>query len=389
MKPIVIIGGGVVGSSAAYHLAMSGAAADTVVIEPDPTYEFAATPRSTGGVRIQFSLPELIEMSLYGHEIYAGFDTLMSVDGEPGVLDLKRRGYLYFAQGKQDTERFEQAANIQTLTGANIVLLDAAEVSRRWPCIETSDVDIASFSPDDAIIDPYAAVVGIRKKAVSLGIEYLKDRVVDFERAEKEVNAVRLESGARIECDIVINAANCWAPELCDKVGMSVPVAPMRRMTFYFDCREPIEDLPLLRHVSVGGGFRPEGAGYITGESRYDEPRGFNWEVDYTLFDELIWPRLAWRVKAFEAVKVQRGWSCHYDQNELDANMIIGAWPGKLENFFVACGLSGHGLQHAPAIGRALKELIIDGGYQTIDMSRFGYQRVLDNKPIDDGSIMS
>ena len=131
----------------------------------------------------------------------------------------------------------------------------------------------------------------------------------------------------------------------------------------------------------MGGGFRPEGVGYIAGESRYDEPRGFNWDVDCTLFDEHIWPKLALRLKAFEAVKMRRGWSCHYDQNDLDANLIIGPWPGRLENYLIACGLSGHGLQHAPAIGRALKELIVDGGYQSIDLSRFGYQRVLDNQP--------
>lgn len=389
MKPIVIIGGGVVGSATAYHLAISGAAADTVVIEPDPTYELAATPRSTGGVRIQFSLPELIQMSLYGHEVYGSFSSLMSVNGQPGVMDLTRRGYLYLGQGAEDVTRFEMTSRMQSDAGANIVLLDAEEVRSRWPSIEVEDVDVGSFSPDDAIIDPYAALMGIRKKARSLGVKYVQDRVVDFDCTGTQVTAVCLESGNRISCETVVNAANCWAPELCEKLGMKLPVAPMRRMTFYFDCRNDVEDLPLIRHVSLGGGFRPEGKGFITGESRYDEPRGFNWSVDYTLFDELIWPKLAQRVKAFEAVKMQRGWSCHYDQNDLDANMIIGSWTGRLENYFVACGLSGHGLQHAPAIGRALKELILDGRYQTIDLSRFGFQRVLDNQPIEDISIKS
>ena len=188
MKPIVIIGGGVVGSATAYHLAMSGAAGDTVVIEPDPTYEWAATPRSTGGVRIQFSLPELIHMSLYGHEVYGSFATLMAVNEEPGVMDLNRRGYLYLGQGAEDVERFEIASRMQTAAGANIALLDADEVRARWPSVEVEDVDVASFSPDDAIIDPYAAVVGIRKKALSLGVEYRQDRVVDFAREAKRVN---------------------------------------------------------------------------------------------------------------------------------------------------------------------------------------------------------
>ena len=313
----MIIGGGVVGSCAAYHLAIAGAASDTVVVEPDPTYEWAATPRSTGGVRIQFSLPELIRMSLYGHEVYGSFATLMAVDGEPGVLDLRRRGYLYLGKGRGASERFEFTSGVQAAEGANIRLLSAQEVKSRWPSIETHDVDIASFSPDDAIVDPYAAVVGIRKKAISLGVEYIQDRVVNLERRGNRVSTVDLESGRKLDCEAVVNAANCWAPEVCAMVGMKVPVAPMRRMTFYFECRSEIEDLPLVRHISTGVTFRAEGAGYITGETRYGEPRGFNWEVDHSLFDDVIWPLLAVRVSAFEAVKMQRGWSCHYDQNRL------------------------------------------------------------------------
>jgi glycine/D-amino acid oxidase-like deaminating enzyme len=389
MTGIVIIGGGVIGSSAAYHLALAGAAADTVVVEPDPTYEHAATPRSVGGVRVQFSLPECIQMSQYGHEVYGAFDDLMTVDGDAPSLSLIRRGYLYMGGGPLDVRRLNQAAAIQREHGANIELLDADEIRTRWPSIETHDVDVGSFSPGDAIIDPHGALMGFRKKASSLGVEYLKDRVVGLDTAARRVNEVVLESGRRLHPDVVINAANCWAPDICAMVGMKIPVAPMRRMCFYYDCQTAIEDLPLMRHVSAGDGFRPEGSGYLTGISRYDEPRGFNWAVDYELFDDVLWPGLALRIKAFEAVKLQRAWSCHYDQNSLDANMILDSWPGKLDNFYIACGLSGHGLQHAPAIGRALKELILDGEFQTLDLSRFGYQRVVENCPIEDISVLS
>jgi glycine/D-amino acid oxidase-like deaminating enzyme len=163
---------------------------------------------------------------------------------------------------------------------------------------------------------------------------------------------------------------------------MKVPVAPMRRMNFWFDCRTSLEPLPLVRHANTASGFRPEGTGYLTGYTNYEEPRGFNWEVDYRVFDVIIWPMLAARVEPFAAIKLQRGWACHYDQNSLDANHIIGNWPDHLDNFWIALGLSGHGLQHAPAIGRALTELIVEGRYQTLDLGRFGYQRVLDGKPL-------
>ena len=135
------------------------------------------------------------------------------------------------------------------------------------------------------------------RKAASLGVRYLRDRVVDFEVAGKRVAAVRLESGERLAADSVINAANCWGPELCERLGMKVPVYPMRRLTFYFEIREKLEPMPLTRHISKNVSFRPQGAGYISGNTRYDEPLGFNWDVDYDYFDEAIWPSLAERCR--------------------------------------------------------------------------------------------
>jgi FAD-dependent oxidoreductase domain-containing protein 1 len=127
-------------------------------------------------------------------------------------------------------------------------------------------------------MDPHSVLMGFRRKAASLGIRYLKDRVVDFDVAGKYVAAVRLESGERLAVESVVNAANCWGPELCNKLGMKVPVAPMRRLTFYFEIREKLERMPLTRHISRNVSFRPQGTGYISGNTRYDEPPGFNWE---------------------------------------------------------------------------------------------------------------
>jgi glycine/D-amino acid oxidase-like deaminating enzyme len=217
-----------------------------------------------------------------------------------------------------------------------------------------------------------------------LGIRYLKDRVVDFEVAGKQVTAVRLESGDRLATESVVNAANCWGPELCEKLGMKLPVYPMHRLTFYFEIREKLEMMPLTRHISRNVSFRPQGAGYISGNTRYDVPPGFNWEIDYTYFDEAIWPGLAERVPAFEALKVMGAWAGHYDQNSFDNNAILGSWTGGLENFHIALGFSGHGLMQAPAVGRGLSELLLHGRYQTLDLSRLGYQRIRDGTPLHD-----
>ncbi|MBI4183535.1 MAG: FAD-binding oxidoreductase [Proteobacteria bacterium] len=377
---VVLVGGGIMGSSAAYHLAVAGHAAETCVVEPDPTYEFAATPRATGTVRQIFSEPENIRMSQYGREVYGNFAALMAVDGDAPDVNFRKGGYSFLVRGKEAVRVIEANWRTQTGLGANALLLDGKGYGARFPSINVRDVDAAVYSPDDGWIDPYAALMGFRRKAARLGVKYLKDRVVGLEANGRRVRRVVLESGARIEAGRVVNVANCWAPAICAMVGMRVPVEPMRRQTFYFECRAEIEPLGVTRELS-GLSFRPEGRGYIGGLTRR-EPAGFNWSVEPEWFESDIWPKLANRVPKFEAIKLGRAWSGHYDENRFDGNVIIGPWTGGLENFYVACGFSGHGLQHGPAIGRALKELLLDGGYRTIDLSRFSYKRILDNRPV-------
>jgi glycine/D-amino acid oxidase-like deaminating enzyme len=384
MAKIVIIGGGVIGSSTAYHLAVAGHAADVVVIEPDPTYEFAASPRATGGIRQLFTVPENIRMAQYGHEIYGQFETLMAVDGDPAPINFQRKGYLWLGSGKADVDALMANWRVQTAHDARIELLDRKGVKHRFPSMRVDDIDIAAYSPDDGYMDPYSVLMGFRRKAVSLGVKYLKDRIVDFEVSGKRVVAATLESGERLAADMFVNAANCWGPELCDKLGMKVPVYPMHRLTFYFEIRETLEALPLTRHISKNVSFRPQGAGYITGNTKYDEPPGFNWDIDYNYFDEAIWPGLAERVPAFETLKVSGAWAGHYDQNSFDNNAILGPWSGVLDNFHIALGFSGHGLMQSPAVGRGLSELLLYGSYRTLDLSRMGYQRILNNTPLRD-----
>ena len=381
MVDIVIVGGGVIGSSTAYHLAEAGRAGEVVVIEPDPTYEWAATPRSSGGVRQLYSVEENILMGQYGLEVYSQFAERMAVGGEPAHIDFRRQGYLFMASGAEEVDILHADWGTQTSLGARVDFLDGAGVKRRFPSIRADDVDAAAHSADDGWIDPYSALMGYRRKAQSLGIRYLRDRVVEIEADLKQVRRVVLESGEQLKADILVNAAGAWAPEVCAMVGMQVPIEAMKRMTFYFEVREELEPMPLTKDFT-GLSFRPEGSGYISGLTNYAQPAGFDFEVDHAWFDDIVWPGLARRVQAFEALKAGRSWAGHYAQNRLDGNVIIGPWTGGLENFYVAIGFSGHGLQQAPAIGRAMKELLLDGGYKTLDLSRLSYQRVLDNAPL-------
>jgi glycine/D-amino acid oxidase-like deaminating enzyme len=384
---IAIIGGGINGSSIAYHLALSGRAGKVVVIEPDPTYERAATPRSTGGVRRMFSIPECIAMSEYGHHIYGNFDTLMAIGDEaPGSINFRRQGYMWLGTGAAHVNQLIENWKIHAANGVRVEILDRNGVKKRFPSLSVDDVDAAIYSPDDGFLDPYSALIGTRKKAASLGAEYIKDRVVDFQVSGRRITGLVMGSGKTLKADVVVNAANCGGIELCEKLGMKVPVQPMRRLTFYFEVRQTLEPLPSVRHIGNNVAFRPEGKGYISGRTNYEEKFGFNWDVDHDWFTESIWPHLAERAKAFEELKVQSSWSCHYDQNTLDNNAIIGPWIGGCDNFYVVIGYSGHGLQHGPATGRAIKELLVDGGYQSLDLTRLSYQRIIDGRPLDDVS---
>ncbi|MBI4183032.1 MAG: FAD-binding oxidoreductase [Proteobacteria bacterium] len=375
---IVVVGGAIIGSSIAYHLARDGRAGAIAVIEPDPTYEWAATPRATGGVRQLFSLPENIRMSQASLAFYLDFATTMAVDGAPAEIDFRRQGYL-FLTGGDDAAVLEANWRTQTALGARVELLDAAALKRRFPSLRVDDVALAALSPDDGWLDPYGALMGFRRKARSLGVAYLAERVAAIEAGRRSVERVRLASGGAIEASAVVIAAGAWSAEIAATAGMRLPVEPMSRMQHYFDVPAGIEPLPLIRDLA-GLGMRPEGKGFIGGVADWSVPAGFDFEVDHGYFERTVWPRLAHRVPALETLKLGRTWRGHYARNTLDGNMIIGPWTGGLANLYVAVGFSGHGIMHAPAVGRAIAELVLDGGFRSLDLAPLSYRRVVEGK---------
>ena len=385
MKRIVIIGGGIMGSCSAYYLALAGHADQVVVVEPDPTYEIAATPRAVGGVRLQHALRENVQMSLYGDEIYSNFANTVTgglVEFDP---NFRRNGYLYLVRGAAGLASLEANVGMQQDCGVDVSIYDRAALRSMYPSFTFDGVEAGALSPGDGSIDPYAALMGVRRAAEGRGIMYLKDRVVGLDTAHGLVSAVKLESGTTLDADIVVNAANCWSAEIAAMVGMTLPVAPMRRQQFYFLTQDAIEPIPAMRDMD-GLAVRRHQNGYLCGHTNWDEARGFNWELQHGIFDNELWPALAQQCSKFESIKYQSGWVGHYDMNALDGNMILDRWTGHLDNFIVACGFSGHGLQHGPAVGRAVSEMILHGRSTSIDLTRMGYQRVVDNVPLpDDG----
>ncbi|HYF07957.1 MAG TPA: FAD-binding oxidoreductase [Acetobacteraceae bacterium] len=378
----LIIGGGIMGSVTAYELACAGHAGDTIVIEPDPTYEFAATPRAVGGIRLQHAIPENVEMSLYGDTVYS--DIGKAVTGGAVQFDpqFRRIGYLYCVEGAEDLKALEACVATQRGFGVRVDIFSAEELRARWPAYTFAGVDAGAYSPDDGQIDPYAALMHYRRAAEGRGVRYVKDRVTGLEHAGGRVTAAVLESGARLAPEMVVCVANCWAPPLCAMVGMPVPVVPKPRQQFRFTTEKPFPAFPAMRFAN-GRSVRPHQDSLIAGWMRPDQEAGFFWDLDHQVFDDVLWPWLAEQAPAFEAIKQRGGWLGHYDVNLLDGNMILDVAP-HLSNYFIAVGFTGHGLQHAPAVGRALRELMLTGRFQTIDLSRMGYRRVMENAPLED-----
>jgi sarcosine oxidase len=200
--------------------------------------------------------------------------------------------------------------------------------------------------------------------------------VVEIVREGGRIRGVRLEKGGAVEADLVVNAAGPRAAEVASLAGVEdLPVRPRKRFVFRIESPIALPECPLVIDPS-GVYFRPEGDGFLCGTSPPAEadPDTLDLDMEYALFHETVWPALARRVPTFDALKLGSSWAGHYAFNTVDQNAILGPHP-EIRNFLFANGFSGHGLQHSPGIGRALAELILHGAFQTIDLTRLGFDR--------------
>lgn len=380
---VVVIGGGVTGSATAYFLAARQFDGSILVVERDPTYANAPSARAAGGVRQQFSTPENIRIGLFGAEFVKNIAQYLSVDGEVPAVDFKEHGYLILASRDALPSMRENLA-LQREIGADIAYLSNDDLSARYAWMKTDDLAGGFLGiENEGWLDPYALLQAFRKKAVSLGVEYVADEVTTLRCEGKRVIGVELRNGGSLSAGAVLNAAGARdVSGLAAQVGVRLPVEPRKRCAFVFACRDSIGITPLVI-LPNGVAFRYEGEHYLAVVSPPPErdAQSKEFDIDYWLFDEIIWPTLAERVPVFEAIKLTHAYSCHYDFNTLDENAILGHVPG-VDNFLVAAGFSGHGLMQSPAVGRALSELIEFGEYRTLDLTRFGYERVLSNSPL-------
>ena len=389
---VVIAGGAVMGSSIACHLAADpNFSGRILVIERDRTYASAASALSASSIRQQFSQPVNIRISMAGIEVLRRIEEHLGVEGDTPAIGLHEGGYLYVAheEGMRVLEENHQA---QAREGADIALLDADALAARFPWLSLADGIVGgSFGlSGEGWFDGYGLMQAFARKARALGVDYRQAEVTDVVRVGARIEAVVLSDGSRIACGSLVNACGAWgARTLAGQCGVPIPVYAKKRSVFSFTCKDRLAGFPLLIDTS-GVWCRPEGEGYIAGyspddDSETDEGRDF--EVNWSEYEEVIWPNLAARIPAFEAIRPGRAWAGHYDMCLLDHNAIVGRL-GDLANGYIAAGFSGHGLQQSPAVGRGIAELIVHGAYRSLDLSDLGHERIIAGRPLREKNII-
>jgi len=384
---VAIIGGGVIGSAIATFLRLDGGVR-VMVVERDPAYATASSSLSASSIRQQFSTPVNIALSQFGLEFLRNAADHLAIEGEVPALSLREPGYLYLA-AFHALPALEANHAVQRDHGVPVALFDGAGVQARFPWMDAAGVAGASLGlQGEGWFDGPALMQAFRRKARSLGAEYVHGEAVAFDRDGGQVTAVRLRDGRRIACGTVVNAAGPQARSVAAMAGFALPVEARKRCVFTFACRSELPGCPLVIDTS-GVWFRPEGNRYLAGWSppEAEDPEDFALEVDHALFDDVVWPALAARVPAFAAIRRLGAWAGHYEYNTFDQNALLGAHPD-VPNLVYANGFSGHGMQHAPGIGRGISELILQGAYRTLDLSPLAVTRVTANRPLRELNII-
>lgn len=376
---IVIIGGAIVGSSIAYYLREEGFSGSIALVERDPQFAHAATTLSCASIRQQFSIPENIRLSQFTLKLFRRLTETFGADADIGF---REGGYLILA-GENGLPILKANYEAQMAEGADIVLEDADQLTRRFSWLSAEGITAGAYGRSgEGWFDAHAMLMLFRKALRAKKIDFITADVTAIERQGDRVTSVSLDNGDKLEAGTIINAAGPNAGKVAAMAGLALPVEPRKRNVFVFEAREKYADMPLLVDPS-GIYVRPEGSVYITGGAEPEEGDGpadpQDFDVEWPLFEEVIWPVLATRIPAFEAIKPTRAWVGHYDYNTLDQNAVIGPHP-EVRNFIFANGFSGHGLQQAPAVGKALAEFLVHGGYCTVDCSAFGYERVAEGR---------
>ena len=383
---VIIIGGAVMGCSAAYWLTRMQPGLDVLVVEQDQSFARSATALSVASIRQQFTTAVNVEISRFGIGFIRNFSEWT---GAAGSLGLKENGYLFLTGQSEAAAVMTEVAEMQRAHGAATEIWTPAEIRARFPWLEVDDLCAGSFGPrDEGWFDNMGLLAGFRSAAKAQGARFVTDRAIGFRLEGGRIAAVRLAAGGEIACGQVVNAAGTRSAEVMAWADLPHLVEPRKRTVFVIDApnaRHP--DAPLL--VDAGFYLRPEHNHWITATVPAEDGPcdADDFEPDLHLFEEVIWEQLYARSRSFDAVKVVRHWVGHYDYNRLDQNALLGPHPA-VPNLHVMSGFSGHGLQQSPAVGRGVAEHILTGGWQTIDLSDLSAERMVTGRPFPERAVV-
>jgi len=391
---VVIVGGGVMGAATAWFLARQHGIR-ALVLERDLGYRWASSARSVCAIRQQFSTAINIRVSQASLLFYRDFAAQLDLGSDAPALGLTEPGYLYLTATAEGASRLRSHQQLQHAHGVPTNLLDPEAITTRYPWMQVADLTLGSLgvstaSSGEGWFDGYAALQGFRQAAMRQGVAFREASVTDFVVEGDQVTGVRTTGGDVVPADVVVLTAGAWSGALASLIGIDLPVRGRKRDVFAVESSLHVTDAPLVIDPS-GVWFRPEQEPGLffcgappRGEDADDLPLD---AVDHGLFTEVIWPVLAARVPAFDALKVRTSWAGYYEMNTVDHNGLVGT-VAPYANLFTACGFSGHGLQQAPAVGRGLAELIATGRYTSLDLSPFRVSRLAEGAPLLERNVI-
>ena len=388
---VVIVGGAMMGSSTAWFLASNPDFTGRVlVVERDPSYANAATTRTNSCIRQQYSTEINIRISQFGADYVKNFRAYMGNDPEVPRVPLQSFGYMYLASDQQFAEVLRANHATQVACGAATRLMTPDQIAAAYPFYTVSDIVLGSINTvDEGYFEGSTLFDWWRRKARQGGVEYITNEVVAIQRAGHRIESVTLASGEVISCGWLVNASGTRGAKTAAMAGIDIPIEPRTRFTFVFSAEDRLDrDLPLTIDPS-GVHVRSDGLYYLCGcPPDDDSPPDFDdFEVDYSVWEDKVWPALAHRVPAFERIKMQTAWMGHYDYNTLDHNAIVGPHD-EVSNFLFLNGFSGHGFQQSPAMGRGTAEWIAYGEFRSLDLSPLRYGRIARNEPFLERAII-
>jgi sarcosine oxidase subunit beta len=379
---VVLIGGGIVGSSIAYHLVAAGCK-NVLVIERETAQGKGSTGKSMGGVRAQFSTPVNIRMSLYSIPFYASFEERI---GHP--CDYRPQGYLFCATNEKHLAFLGANYEKQVAMGLkNVRLVTGDELRGMFPQLRGDDIVGGSFCSTDGFVDPYSVMIGFMTWASDHGATLWKNSNVTGIIRKDGAFEVATTRGA-VSTRTVVNCAGAWAASIAKMVGIDLPVEPLRRMLVP---TEPFNQFPhtapMIVDMSTGFHFRPESRGFLLAWNDPEETPGYKTDFDPTFIEKIL-TRAADRVPVFEnvAVNPKRAWAGLYEMTP-DHHPILGELPD-VPGFFSANGFSGHGVMHSPATGKILSDLILTGKTDLIDASLLNFSRFAEGRTIHETAVL-